>query len=84
MHLGQEFIVAAFKVRADLQVGLGRGNVRLDLAVRVVDDGQEHVKQHEEHEKHVRDEIDRTDDAAVGFESWKIEITENDTKQCES
>ena len=43
-----------------LELVLLIGQIALDLRIRVVDDGQEHVEQDEEHEEHVQNEVGRT------------------------
>ena len=58
--------------------------VGLHFGVGVVDDGQEHVEEHEEHEKDVQDEVHRAQDAVCRFQLVEVEVTQDDTEQRES
>ena len=46
----------------DLELNSGQLHLWLDLAVRVIDDGEEHVEEDEEDNEDVEDEEDRADD----------------------
>ena len=52
--------------------------------VSVVDDGQEHVEQYEEHKEHVQDEVDGPKDSVSCLQLMEIEISQNDTEQSET
>ena len=73
-----------FEVVGHLELALLRGNVGLDLRVRVVDDGQEHVEQNEEHEEHVEDEVGGAEDAVRLLQSLEVEVAQNDAEQRET
>ena len=72
------------EIVSDLELALLRGDVGLDLSVGVVDDGQEHVEQHKEHEEHIGDEEDWTKYAVGVLQGVEIEITQDDTEQGEA
>ena len=59
-------------------------HVTLHLGVGVVDDGQEHVDQHEEDEEHKQHEEDRSKDTVRCFQLVKVEISQDDTEQGEA
>jgi hypothetical protein len=72
------------EVVTNLKLILHVGHVRLDLRVGVIDDGQEHVEQHEEHEEDVKYEENRAKDAVGRLQLLKVEVTQDDTEQCET
>jgi len=72
------------QVVGHLKFALLRRNVGFHFRVGVVDDGQEHVQQNEEDEKHVQDEIGRAEDAVCLLQCLEIEITEDDAEQRET
>ena len=53
---------------SDLKLNSCQLHLRLDLAVRVIDDGQEHVEEDEEDDKDVEDEEGGADDRVGGLE----------------
>ena len=50
------------------------------VGVGVVDDGDEHVEQHEEDEEHVEDEIDGPENAIRLLELVEVEVAQNDAE----
>ena len=82
VHFGEEAFVVLLEVVAELELGLGHLDVGLDVAVRVVDDGQEHVQEDEEREEHVADEVDRSQDRVLRVQRVEVEVAQNDTQQC--
>ena len=72
------------EVVADLKLALLVGDVGLDFSVRVVNDGQEHIEQHEEHEEYICDEEDWTKDAIGSLQGMEVEITQDNTEQCKA
>ena len=60
------------------------GKLCLDVRVGVVDDGQEHVEQHEEDEEHVQEEVDGSEDTLGGLHGPEVEVTQDDTEQSET
>ena len=56
-------------------------NISLNLRVGVVDDGQEHIKQNKEHEEHVEQEVDRTQDTIGLLQLMEVEVTKDDSEQ---
>ena len=71
------------EVVCHLKLILLLSNFSLDFRVRVVNDGQEHVKQHKKDEEHIEDEVDRTQDSVCLFKFMEVEIAKDDTKQSE-
>jgi len=67
-----------------LELVLRVGEVGLDLGVRVVDDGEEHVEQDEEDEEHVENEVGRAEDAVRLLQSLEIEVAKDDAEQRET
>ena len=59
----EHFLVRFLEVTAQLEFGLLRGHVVLHFRVRIVDDGQEHVQQDEEHEEDVGEKEDGPENA---------------------
>lgn len=72
------------EVVPNLELVLGVGHVGLDLAVSVVDDGQEHVDQHEEHEEHEQHEEDGPQDAVSLLQLVEVKVSQDDAEQCEA
>ena len=68
------------EVISNLKFALLLSNVRLHFGISVVDNGQEHVEQHEEDEEHVGDEEDRSKHTVRVFDLVEIEVTEDDTE----
>jgi hypothetical protein len=56
-------------------------HVALDLRVCVVDDGQEHVDQHEEDEENEQHEEDRTKVSVSSLQLVEVKVSQNDTEQ---
>ena len=59
------------------------GNVSLDLGVGVVNDGQEHVKQHEKHEEDVEDEVEWAENSVRSLQLVEVKVSQDDTQQGE-
>ena len=76
----KDFKAYPLEVVSDFKLALLLGDVGLDLSVGIVDDGQEHVKQHKEHEEHVRDEEDRPENAVGRLQGVEVEITQDDSE----
>ena len=55
----------------------------LHLGVCVVDDGEEHVEEDEEDEEHIEDEVGRAEDTVRCLQLMEVEVTEDDSEQCE-
>jgi len=72
------------EVVGHLEFALLRRNVRLHFRVGVVDDGQEHVEQDEEHEEHVQNEVGGAEDAVRLLQSLEVEVAEDDAEQRET
>ena len=70
-------------VRHDKDVCLF-SHVRLDLRVGIIDDGQEHVDENEEHEEDKKHEEDWTQDAVGLLQLVEVEITQDDAEQRET
>ena len=60
------------------------GNIGLHFRVGIVDDSQEHVQQHEEHEEDVQDEVHRTQNTICSLKLMEVEISQYDTEQREA
>lgn len=56
VQLVEQINVALLEERGQLNIALLRRDLHLNLAVRVVDNGDEHVQEDEEHEEHVGEE----------------------------
>ena len=52
--------------------------------VGVIDDGEEHVQQHKEHEEDVCDEPDGAENTVRLCDRLVVEVTEDDTELCEA
>lgn len=72
------------EVVTDLKLALLGGDVGLDFSVRVVNDGQEHVEQDEEHEEDICDEEDWTKNTIGSLQGVEVEITQDNTEQCKA
>ena len=72
------------EVVRNLKLVLLVGHVWLDLGVGVIDDGQEHVDQHEEDKEHKQHEEDWAKDAIGRLQLLEVEVTEDDTEQGEA
>lgn len=72
------------EIVSNLKLALLISNVGLDLSVSVVDDGQEHVEQHKEHEENIGDEEDRAKNSVGLLQGVEVEITQDDTEQCKA
>ena len=59
------------------------GDVRLNLRVGIVDDGQEHVEQDEEYEEDIEDEVCRPQYTVRFLQLVEVEVTQNDSEQGE-
>ena len=57
------------------------GNIGLHFRVGIVDDGQEHIQQHEEHEEDVQDEVHWTQNTVCSLKFMEVEISQDDTEQ---
>ena len=62
-HLAKHVVVAALEVVADLKVVVLILDLCFDLAVGVVDDGQEHVEEDEEHKEDIAQKEDGAKDS---------------------
>jgi hypothetical protein len=62
-------------------VGLDLARLGLHLRVRVNDDGDEHVDEHEEAEEDVDDEVKRSQEAVGLFQLSKVEVAQNHAEQ---
>lgn len=69
------------EVVTDLELALLVGDVWLDFSVSIIDDGQEHVQQDEEHEEHVGDEENRSKYAVGCLEGVEVKVTKDYTEQ---
>ena len=69
------------EVVTDLELALLVGDVWLDFSVSIIDDGQEHVQQDEEHEEHVGDEENRSKYAIGCLEGVEVKVTKDNTEQ---
>jgi len=58
--------------------------VGLDVGVRVIDDGEEHVEQDEEDEEDVEAEERRSEDAVRLLQGLEVEVSEDQTEQRET
>lgn len=74
----------SLEVVSHLKLVLLVGHVTLHLRVRVVDDGQEHVDQHEEHEEHKEHEEDRPQNTIGRLQLVEIKISQDDSEQSEA
>lgn len=72
------------EVVTNLKLALLGGDVGFDFSVRVVNDGQEHIKQDKEHEEDIGDEEDWTKDTVGSLQSMEVEITQDNTEQCKA
>lgn len=72
------------EIVSNLKLALLISDVGLDLSISVVDDGQEHVEQHKEHEEHIGDEEDRAKNSVGLLQGVEVEITQDDTEQCKA
>lgn len=72
------------KVVTNLKLALLGGDVGFDFSVRVVNDGQEHIKQDKEHEEDIGDEEDWTKDTVGSLQSMEVEITQDNTEKCKA
>ena len=64
-----------------LEGGLGSLKLPLDLAVRVVDDGEEHVEEDEEHEEDVGQEEGRAHHRVRRLYRDKVEVPEDGSEE---
>lgn len=69
------------EVVCDLKLVLLGSNVRFDFSIGIVNDGQEHVEQDEEHEEHVGNEEGWSEDTVGVLDLMEVKVTENDTEQ---
>ena len=67
---------------AKLEGGLLALQVGLHLAIRVVDDGQEHVEEDKEDKEDVGKEIDWSKECVCLLYDDKVEITEDRSEEC--
>ena len=74
----------SLEVVRHLKLVLLVGHVTLHLRVGVVDDGQEHVDQHEEDEEHKEHEEDWTQDTVGCLKLVKVKVSQYDTEQGEA
>lgn len=72
------------EVVGDLKLVLLVGHVGLDLRVGVVDDGQEHVDQHEEDKEDKEHEEDWAKDAVGRLQLLEVKVAQDDTEQGEA
>ena len=84
VKLVEHLAVALLEVVGHFEFVLLGGDIGLDLGVGVVDDGQEHVEQHEEDEEDVEDEVGRAEDAVRLFQLVEVEVAEDDSEQREA
>ena len=59
-------------------------HVTLHFRVGVVDDGQEHVDQHEEDEEHKQHEEDRSQVSVGRLQLVEVKVSQDDTEQGEA
>lgn len=62
----------------------GVSHVTLDLRICVIDDGQEHVDQDEEHKEHKQHEEDWSQNSVGFFQLVEVKISQDDTEQGEA
>ena len=77
--------VALLKVISDLKLVLASSQLRLDLAERVAENGEEHVEQDKEHEEYKEKEIEGTEELVGLREGDEIKVSENcsdESKDC--
>jgi len=74
-------ITHSLEVVGHLELVLLVSHVALHLGVGVVDDGQEHVDQHEEHEEHEQHEEDGAEDSVGRFQLVEVEVSQDDSEQ---
>ena len=65
----------------DLKLNSSHLHLGLDLTIRVVDDGEEHVEENEEDDEDVEDEEGRPDDRMCRLERWKVEVSKHGPHQ---
>ena len=82
VHLGQDLLVALLQVGAYFDLTLAVGQLFLDLTVRVVDDGDEHVQEDKEDKEHVGQKEDGTKDSVGSFERVKVKVAEYNAEKC--
>ena len=76
-------VVTALEVVGDFELVLLVGDLRLHLGVGVVDDGQEHVEQHEEHEEDVAQEEDGPQNSVRFLNLVEVEVAQDGSQQGE-
>ena len=81
--LAQHVVVAPLEVVRDLKVIFLSRDLLLDLAVRVVDDGEEHVEQHEEHEEDIGQEEDGSHQPVGLLQGVEVKVSKDGSKQGE-
>ena len=81
--LAQHVVVATLEVVCDLEIILLCRDILLDLAVRVVDDGEEHVEQDEEHKEDVGQEEDWSHQPVGLLQGVEVEVSKDGSKQGE-
>ena len=77
-------VIALLEVVSKCKLILLLGQVRLHFSISVVDDSQEHIDEDEEHKEHVRDEKEWSQESVGVFDLTEVEITKDDTEQCEA
>ena len=77
-------VESLLEVLGDLDLALLTGQVSLHFGVSVVDDGQEHVEQDEEHEKDIGEEHNWTQNTIGCFQSVEVEVSQDYSKQGEA
>ena len=84
-HVINKSDVALLKVISDLKLVLASSQLRLDLAERVAENGEEHVEQDKEHEKYKEKKIERTEELVGLREGDEVKVPENcsdESKDC--
>jgi hypothetical protein len=83
VHLVHHLAVVQLQVVGQHELGLRLGHLLLDLGVRVVYDGHEHVQQDEESDEDKAQEVEGSEDGEECAQSDEIKITEQQTEQGE-
>ena len=71
----------SFEVVGEFELALLLGKIRFNFSISVVDDGQEHVDENEEHKEDICDEENWTKDSIGILNFLEVEVTKDNTEQ---
>ena len=77
----KNIVVATGKQVSDLKLKFCQFHLCLDFTVGVIDDGQEHVEQNEEHNEDVEDEEERSKRGMSTLKAGEVEVSQHSSHQ---